>query len=435
MKLRIVAAATTALALTGGLLAGCSSSPSTAAGSASGPGTNTTQTVSFTGSDGAATYAPVIKAFEAKYPKITIKYTQLPQTSFSSTMQQRLSGKDSSIDVYTVDAGDVPELAAQGFLVDLSALKAQTKAITSSDEYKTNLFRGKQWALPVWTSTQLLFYNKGALTKAGVKTPSLSPSEPMSWEQLAIDAAAVQKKGGTQSGVLFEQPAAYYELQPLAESLGGGSGVTGSNGLSTDINNAGWTKAMEWYSSLYKSGVAPRVPNLQSQAYFLDGKTGYYIGGPWDVGIFASSKLSWGIAPLPKFATGKQVTPTGSWSWGISPYSKHQAAALAFAKFASLTTEGNRATTEATTIIPANTKAAADYLPSLEKLAGSKSAGVTAIMTYQTHTAVNRPNTVGYVQFESIADKAFSDIQNGADVPSRLAQLKQQIQVAWKSLK
>lgn len=428
------------LVLAAAVAVSCSSgsqvaSSTTSGVNASGSAASAAQTISFTGSDAPATYAPVIKAFHAKFLNITVQYSQIPQASFSSTLQQRLASKDSSLDVFTVDAGTVPELAAQKFLVDLSTLMDQTKAITTADEYNTNIFQGKQWALPVWTSTQLLFYNKDALKKAGVAAPSIAPDAPATWEQIAADGATVQKKAGVQSGILFEQPAAYYELQPLAEGLGGGSGVTG-DGLTTDINNAGWIAAMQWYSSIYKSGVAPRIPNLQSQAYFTDGKTAYYIGGPWDVGIFSASKLAWGIAPLPKFASGKAVTPTGSWSWGISSFSTHRAAAEEFAKFASLTTQGNRATTEATTIIPANTAAAADYLPSLEKLAGAKSAGVTAIMTHAAkNTAVLRPNSVGYVQFESAANKAFSDIQNGADVPSRLNQLKQQIETAWKSLR
>ena len=45
------------------------------------------------------------------------------------------------------------------------------------------------------------------------------------------------------------------------------------------------------------------------------------------------------------------------------------------------------------------------------------------------------PVSVGYVQFESLINKAFADIRNGADVGDRLAQAEQQIEDAWSQLK
>ena len=58
------------------------------------------------------------------------------------------------------------------------------------------------------------------------------------------------------------------------------------------------------------------------------------------------------------------------------------------------------------------------------------------LVTYEVaHTALARPVSVGYVQFESVVDKAFADIRNGADVKSRLAQATQQLNDAWSQLK
>jgi ABC-type glycerol-3-phosphate transport system substrate-binding protein len=425
MKRMRIAALAALVAVAAGALTGCTSGGASA---------DAKQTISFTGSDNPSTYKPVITAFEKKYPSITVKYTQVPQASFSSTLEQRLGAKDSSIDVYTVDQPTVAELAAQGYLVDLSSLKSKLKPLVPADQYHVNLYKGKLWALPVWTSTQMLFYNKTALEKAGVPLPSSDPTKPLTWEQVASEGAQVQREGDTKSGLVFEQ-LTYYEMQPLAESAGGGSGITGSNGLGIDVTNPGWTKAMQWFGQTFSSGLSPRVPNLQGQPYFTDGKTAFYVGGPWDVGIFASSNLDWGIAPLPKFQGGSDATPTGSWSWGISPYSKHRAADLEFLEFASLNPAGNLATTQATTIIPSNTAAAAKYLPTLEKLGGDRSSGVANLITYaNAHTAVARPTSVGYVQFEQLMDSAFSDISNGAPVSPRLGQAEQSITSAWKAL-
>ena len=51
------------------------------------------------------------------------------------------------------------------------------------------------------------------------------------------------------------------------------------------------------------------------------------------------------------------------------------------------------------------------------------------------NTAVARPVSVGYVQFESLINKAFGDIRNGADPAERLTQAQAQIEDAWTQLK
>ena len=414
------------------LLSGCSGSAAGSAGSAKASGT-----VQFLGPEDPKTFAPVITAFEKKHPEISIKYTQVPFDQYSSTLQQRLSAKDDTIDVFAVDQPSLAQIAAQGFLVDLSDLKDQAKAATSDAQYKINLYNNKMYALSIWNSTQMLFYNKDLLDKAGIAALSADPTQRWTWEQTAT-AGNQARKAGAASGLLLEQVEAYYQLQPLVESVGGGSGISGKDMMTVDVTNAGWEKAMQWYGGTFSSGLSPRgVGGFQTSAVFTDQKTAFFVGGPWDVGNFAANaKFNWGIAPQPYFQGGKQVTPTGSWSWGINTASKNQAAAKEFLEFAALDPAGNLATTEATTIIPSNTKAAAEYLPKLEAMGGAHSTGVADLITYEiSHTAVARPVSVGYVQFESLIDKAFGDIRNGADVNARLAQAEQQIKDAWSQLK
>ncbi|TCO38127.1 multiple sugar transport system substrate-binding protein [Kribbella antiqua] len=419
------------------LLAGCgggSSSSNTAPAADQGPQTGT---INVLGSDNAETYAPVIKAFESANAGIKVNYSQVPFDQFNSTLQQRLGAKDSTIDVYTVDQPRVSQLAAKGFLVDLTDLDAKTKAATSQASYDANHFRDKLWSLPMWNSTQFLFYNKSALKKAGVTPPTTDPEQRWTWEQVATAGKKAQQAGGTKYGLLLEQAEAYYQLQPLAESLGGGSGITGPDALTPAVTTDGWKKAMSWYGGTFASGLSPRgIGGFQTGPVFSNGNVAFFVGGPWDIGVFSSAKVDWGIAPMPYFEGGKPVTPTGSWSLGINPASKQQGMARKFIEFATLDTAGNLATTEATTIIPANTKSEAQYLPRLEKLAGSKSTGAAEIVSYEaSKTAVGRPVSVGYIQFEEVMGKAFADIRNGTDAASRLETATSQLNEAWKSIK
>lgn len=421
----IVAAAVGAATLT---LAGCTTSSTPSDGPV---------TIQFLGPESPETFVPVIDAFEASHPDITVEYTQIPQDQINTTLQQRLSAKDKTIDVYTVDQPRVSQLAAQGFLVDLSDLAEDTKAVVAPDQYEVNFYQDKMWALPIWTSTQMLFYNKDVLDQAGVAAPSIDPADRWTWEQIADAGARAQAATGIRSGFLFEQVENYYQLQQLAESLGGGSGLTGTDNLTPDITNAGWVEAMDWYSGTFETGLSPRgVGGYDTGPVFSNGNVAFFVGGPWDVGGFAQdATFDWGIAPMPYFAEGKPTTPTGSWSWGINPASEHQDAAKEFIQFASLDPAGNLATTEATTIIPSNLDAASEYLPKLDAAAGASSAGVAELITYEmANTAVARPTSVGFVQFELIMNTAFADIRNGSDVEARLEQATQELDDAFAKL-
>jgi multiple sugar transport system substrate-binding protein len=107
-----------------------------------------------------------------------------------------------------------------------------------------------------------------------------------------------------------------------------------------------------------------------------------------------------------------------------------------FLEYASLDPEGNLLTTKATTIIPSNRAAFEKYVPTLDALGGDKSKGVGEILTYDAdNTAVARPRSVGYIQFEDIMTKAFADIRNGADPKTRLEQATQEIKTAWAQLR
>lgn len=426
----MMAAVGTGLALA---LVGCSSSADdTPSGEATGP---VAGTVNLLGPEDPATFAPVIEAFEAAYPDATVQYSQVPFDQLNSTLEQRLGAGDESIDVYAVDQPRLAQLAAKGFLEDLSDLKDEARAATSQAQYEVNEFRDSLWALPIWNSTQLMFVNQDALAAAGIEGPSNDPAERWTWEETVAAGQAAQD-AGTTWGLLLEQTEFYYQLQPLMESLGGGSGITGDDMLTPAVTTDGWVEAMDWYSGLFADGMSPRgVGSFETSPLFSQGDVAFFVGGPWDIGVFSDSDVNWTIAPMPYFEGGEQVTPTGSWSWGINPASTNKAAARALVEFAALDAAGNLASTETQTIIPANTEAEQQYLPRLEEMAGEKSAGAADLITHEVEqTAVARPTSVGYVQFEEVMNKAFADIRNGSDPADRLERATQQLEDAWSVL-
>lgn len=433
ISLRRAAACGFALAAFGGLVA-CGST-SNGGNSAAIPTTgNITGTLQFIGSEDPNVYQPLIAGFEAADPGITVKYSEVPFAQYTSVLQQRLSQKDSSLDVFTIDQPNVASFAAHGYLQNLSQIDAAVKDSSVPTQHEVNVYNGTLYAAPLSTSDQYLFYNTNLLRKAGVTPPAPDPTKAWTWEQ-TLDAAKKTQQAGATSGLILEQYTSYYQLQPLAESAGGGAGLGGKNNLTPEVTNAGWLKAMSWYHDLYSNGVSPKgVDSYSTFPLFTSGKDALFVGGPWDIGVAAATKgLDWGMAPMPYFAGDKRVTPTGGWSLGISPASKLKPAALKFLEYASVNPAGNVLFAKNEANIPSNSTALRQYLPTLSGLGGSASTDAAAITQYDvSHSSVARPVSVGYPQFENLMDKAFSDISNGTSADTAMHDAEQRITEAMR---
>jgi multiple sugar transport system substrate-binding protein len=245
------------------------------------------------------------------------------------------------------------------------------------------------------------------------------------------------QKAGAKWGLEFQQFDRYYQLQPLFESAGAGSGLTGDGLVKSSVASDKWVETAQWYGSLFKDGLAPRgVTPEQSDDLFLNGEVAFLVGGPWSIGRFDAAKnLDYGVAPHPYFKNGKPVTATGSWSLAINPKTTHPDAARAFAEYASLNGEGNYLTTENNPIPPTNPDAFKKYADQMASL-NAKVGPVVDIIGYeQKNTAVGRPRTVGYVAFETVMNKAFGDIRNGSDAADTLKTADKQINRQLSRLK
>jgi len=227
---------------------------------------------------------------------------------------------------------------------------------------------------------------------------------------------------GAKYGLIFDQVDRYYQLEPLPASLGAGPGLTGPELLQPDVTNAGWTQAFGWYHDIFATGVAPRGLNPeQTPALFASGSTAFFAGGPWNAAAFDKGKgLDYGVAPFPRFAQGKAATSTDSWSTGISPFSDAKDAARKFLSF--MTIDPTGATLTTSNNIPVQKQAFDKYLGDLTAK-GARYGQIAEIIRYAlANTSVSRPISVGYVDFESVINKAFADIRNGTDPSARLQQ-------------
>jgi multiple sugar transport system substrate-binding protein len=387
-------------------------------------GGNTTLT--FVNAQDPGTFDKVVASFEKANPDIDVKLQTLPFDDLNAAVQSRVGSKDASIDLYEVDEPRLAAFAARGFLQELGDLREEADGKVDPAALEITTYDGKQYAMPRWTSTQLLFYNKELLEKAGVSPPSSDPQQPITWEQVVADGKKAQD-AGAKWGLTFDQVDRYYQLQPLPESLGGGPGLSGADMLTPAVTTPEWEQAFSWYGSTFADGVSPRgVTPEQTAALFGAGRAAFFAGGPWNAPLFDDAGVDYGVAPFPTFEGGEPASSTDSWSVGISPFSENQEAAKKFLRY--MTIDPTGAWESSSRNIPVQKDAFKRYLDELRGQ-DERSKQLAAIIENElANNAVHRPTTVGFVDFETIMNKAFSDIRNGADASDRLAEASDELE-------
>jgi multiple sugar transport system substrate-binding protein len=387
-------------------------------------------TLQFMGTGTDTGWRPVFAGYEKLHPNVKIQFQGVPFVDYQNTLVQRFASGGSSIDVFMVDPTYIPLFTERGYLLDLTdPFSSKMAGVLNKNDIDGATYKGRLRTMPIWDSTQILFYNRDLLSKAGIQPPGHAPTDRWTWDR-TIQAAQKARQAGAKYGFDFEQVDRYYQLQPLPESLGGGPGVTGKNLLTVDITNPAWQKAAGWYASIYRTGAAPKsLPNgAATTAAFAAGQLAFIVAGPWNIPTFNAARgLHYGYAPQPYFAGGKPVTPSESWHWGISTNSSHRQVALDLLAYAGLTTKGSLQTA-ATFPLPANLEAAKSAL--VQQLAASNPAmrGVDTLIRYESrHTAVRRPRSLGYLQLEEFVSRAWSDIRDGVNPRTVLTRTQAQL--------
>lgn len=377
----------------------------------------------------------VIDAFQKAHPTIKIDYQSVPFDNLNSTLDSRIANKGGDPDVYWADQPRISALASRGMAEDLTKAFAGSKDQFDPTAYDAGVYQDKLWALPIANSTQLLYYNKALLKKAGLTEPPASTDQRMTWEKLTQDAAKA-KAAGAKYGFLFGQFDRYYQLEPLPVQLGGSVGASGDGNLTPDFTSEQWVKAFTWYGDLFKQGVAPKgMKSEETDPAFVAGQAAYIVEGPWLIPQLGASKVDWGVAPQPVFEGGKPATPTGSWSLAMNPFSKNKEAAAIFLKWMTIDEGGGYIKYRSDPELAAGPVGKKIYF---DKSVFSSPEGKKAatIIDFETaNTAVNRVQTIGYIEFETILNQAFADIRNGADPKTALDSAQTQLTTAWKKYK
>lgn len=113
------------------------------------------------------------------------------------------------------------------------------------------------------------------------------------------------------------------------------------------------------------------------------------------------------------------ATPTGSWHIGISSLSGHKDACADFLKY--LTIGEGQKWNESAGNVPSTVSGVKDSMEG--------DSPVMKLAAYEAeNTAVARPVTPGYLEYETIINQLFADIRNGSNVDDSVESAIQSIQ-------
>jgi multiple sugar transport system substrate-binding protein len=269
----------------------------------------------------------IVKAFEAKYPNITITVQTAAYADYFTKLQTDFAA-GSAPDTFETDYGDFVGYAEAGSLLDLSGISAGDSAFSASTYYPKAYAAfqnsGKLFALPESFSDVLLFYNKDLFDKAGVAYPTAS----WTW---ADELAAAKKLTNSAQGIwgIF-QPVSFFEFFKVLDQ-NGGSFFNADNTQATFNSPAGVAAAQFLIDKANTDHVMPTAAQMGGQddtALFKSGKLAMWVNGIWQFTGLAKAPFKWDVQLEPGkvqkaahfFANGvaasaKTAHPTEAWEW------------------------------------------------------------------------------------------------------------------------
>jgi len=253
----------------------------------------------------------------------------LPQDANEQRIQlaRRLAAHDSGIDIMSIDPPFTAEFSNAGFLAPLPQ-SLQDKLTQQSFKGATEAatWDGKMVVAPFWSNTQVLWYRKSFVAKAGIDM-----SQPVTWDQI-IDAAA--KNGGKVAVQANKYEGYVVWINALISGAGGEIATDTDKGLDMklEIDSPAGEKAAAIIEKLAHSSAAPADLSVaqegQAGSTFGGQQGAFMVNWTYIYNSYEATNPGFnkdiGYTRYPQSSAGEDSRPPyGGIGLGVSAYSNH----------------------------------------------------------------------------------------------------------------
>lgn len=264
----------------------------------------------------------------------TIQVQVLPQSASEQRIQlaRRLAAEDPEIDIMSIDPPYTAEFANAGFLAAIpDQLQGTLKKQSFRGAVDAATWGGQLVVAPFWSNTQVLWYRKSFVKKAGVDM-----SRPVTWDQIITSAA---DNGGTVAVQANKYEGYSVWINALISGAGGEIATNTQKGVNAtiDVSSPAGETAAHIIETLSASPAAPADLSVSNE-----GTAGATFGS--DQGAFMVNwtyiwtnydatqpavKHDLGYAMYPESKAGETARPPyGGIGVGVSAYSRHKDEAM-----------------------------------------------------------------------------------------------------------
>ena len=316
-----------------------------------GGGTTQSATLEFWGVfDDRGAFDKVIKDFQTQNPGIKVLYRQFSYEEYERSLIDALAA-GTGPDVVMIHNTWLPKHGDK-----LRALPAtmpgEKKPLVTIQDYKTNfvdvafndfVFNNQIYGLPLYVDTLALFYNKDIFNSAGITRP------PQNWEEFNYDVETITRLDG--SGQITQSAGAIGTARNINRSTDLLSALMIQTGVRmTDADNRSASfagsfngtpvgeQALRYYTDFANPSVRTYTWN-DVQHYsvdaFIEGKTAMMFNYSHEVDVLKnkSSRLNFGVAPMPQVSSTDIKNYANYWGVGVSVGSKYTNEAWKFVAY------------------------------------------------------------------------------------------------------
>jgi trehalose/maltose transport system substrate-binding protein len=276
----------------------------------------------------------LVAQYEAIHTDVRVEIVRAPKDNIQrrAWVAEKLNDKDTSLDIYLLDATWPAELAAAGHLVPLEE-RTESLGISRSafipGMVQANEYQGHLMALPWVADAGLLYYRSDLLDEHGRDLP-------LTWPELQRTAIELKESGGIAKGYVWQGAAGEDLTCNTFEHIWSHGDNPLSKHGSSQFDMPQTRSALEQMLSLVESGASPSdIANYDEASSLTTFRNGEAVfmrnwAGAWDYVNSQDSpvKERVGLAALPSSCLGGQ-------SLALSTHSLQPDQALQFMAFLS----------------------------------------------------------------------------------------------------